>query len=133
MTLREAAEKLARVEFSEVPVEPSDEFLSLVEKTVPNWRQPVDKDALSKLIEWNEEHELAAELITRLDERARSEIARGEDRPCYDAARTWLDAGMQGWTVAYSLAKEMILALDEAWLEYEQSMWDEDEENREPH
>ena len=55
-----------------------------------------------------------------------------EDRPCYDAANTWLDAGMQGWTVAYSLAKEMILALDEEWLECEQSMRDEDEENPEP-
>ncbi len=39
---------------------------------------------------------------------------------------------MQGWTVAYSLAKEMILALDEEWLECEQSMRDEDEENPEP-
>ena len=39
---------------------------------------------------------------------------------------------MQGWTVAYSLAKEMIVALDEAWLEYEQSMRGEGEENREP-
>jgi len=39
---------------------------------------------------------------------------------------------MQGWTVAYSLAKEMILALDEEWLEYEPSTRDKNEENREP-
>jgi hypothetical protein len=132
VTLREAAEKLAQVEFSGPPPQPSDEFLSLVAKTVPKWGQSLDKDAERKLIEWNEKHELATELITGLDERARSEIARDGDSQYCDAATTWLDAGMQGWTVAYSLAKEMMLALDEEWMDYEQAMGDQNEEDYEP-